>query len=329
MISANNVTLRIGKKALFEDVNIKFTEGNCYGLIGANGAGKSTFLKILTGQIEPSKGDVSITPGQRLSFLEQDHFKYDEYTALDTVIMGNERLYEIMKEKDAIYMKEDFSDEDGVRAAELEGEFAELGGWEAESEASQLLQNLNISEDLHYQTMSELANGDKVKVLLAKALFGKPDVLLLDEPTNGLDPIGIAEVRNFIKNLSVERGKTILISSHILSEISLLADDIGIIDHGILLEESSMEELEKKNRKYIQLQVSDIPKASLILERQFHVTDYAVQDEHNLRLYDTALDMAAINKALVVQDVAVISSQICNDTLEDYFKQITGGEGIA
>ena len=141
--------------------------------------------------------------------------------------------------------------------------------------------------------------------------------------------IGIAEVRNFIKNLSVERGKTILISSHILSEISLLADDIGIIDHGVLLEESSMEELEKKNRKYIQLQVSDIPKASLILERQFHVTDYAVQDEHNLRLYDTALDMAAINKALVVQDVAVISSQICNDTLEDYFKQITGGEGIA
>lgn len=154
-------------------------------------------------------------------------------------------------------------------------------------------------------------------------------LLILDEPTNGLDPIGIAEVRNFIKNLSVERGKTILISSHILSEISLLADDIGIIDHGVLLEESSMEELEKKNRKYIQLQVSDIPKASLILERQFHVTDYAVQDEHNLRLYDTALDMAAINKALVVQDVAVISSQICNDTLEDYFKQITGGEGIA
>ena len=165
----------------------------------------------------------------------------------------------------------------------------------------------------------------KQRLGIANAILHDPELLILDEPTNGLDPIGIAEVRNFIKNLSVERGKTILISSHILSEISLLADDIGIIDHGVLLEESSMEELEKKNR----LQVSDIPKASLILERQFHVTDYAVQDEHNLRLYDTALDMAAINKALVVQDVAVISSQICNDTLEDYFKQITGGEGIA
>ena len=150
----------------------------------------------------------------------------------------------------------------------------------------------------------------------------------MNRPT-GLTPSALPEVRNFIKDLSVDRGKTILISSHILSEIALLADDIGIIDHGVLLEESSMEDLEKKNRKYIQLQVSDVPKASLILERQFHVTDYAVQDEHNLRLYDTALDMAAINKALVVQDVAVISSQICNDTLEDYFKQITGGEGIA
>ena len=176
---------------------------------------------------------------------------------------------------------------------------------------------------------SKYSLGMKQRLGIANAILHDPELLILDEPTNGLDPIGIAEVRNFIKNLSVERGKTILISSHILSEISLLADDIGIIDHGVLLEESSMDELEKKNRKYIQLQVSDIPKASLILERQFHVTDYAVQDEHNLRLYDTALDMAAINKALVVQDVAVISSQICNDTLEDYFKQITGGEGIA
>lgn len=176
---------------------------------------------------------------------------------------------------------------------------------------------------------SKYSLGMKQRLGIANAILHDPELLILDEPTNGLDPIGIAEVRNFIKNLSVERGKTILISSHILSEISLLADDIGIIDHGVLLEESSMEELEKKNRKYIQLQVSDIPKASLILERQFHVTDYAVQDEHTLRLYDTALDMAAINKALVVQDVAVISSQICNDTLEDYFKQITGGAGIA
>ena len=176
---------------------------------------------------------------------------------------------------------------------------------------------------------SKYSLGMKQRLGIANAILHDPELLILDEPTNGLDPIGIAEVRNFIKDLSVDRGKTILISSHILSEIALLADDIGIIDHGVLLEESSMEELEKKNRKYIQLQVSDVPKASLILERQFHVTDYAVQDEHNLRLYDTALDMAAINKALVVQDVAVISSQICSDTLEDYFKQITGGEGIA
>ena len=168
MISANNVTLRIGKKALFEDVNIKFTEGNCYGLIGANGAGKSTFLKILTGQIEPSKGDVSITPGQRLSFLEQDHFKYDEYTALDTVIMGNERLYEIMKEKEAIYAKEDFTEEDGNKASELEAEFADMNGWEAESDAAQLLNGLRITTDLHYKQMAELNGSEKVKVCLQR-----------------------------------------------------------------------------------------------------------------------------------------------------------------
>ena len=179
MISANNVTLRIGKKALFEDVNIKFTEGNCYGLIGANGAGKSTFLKILTGQIEPSKGDVSITPGQRLSFLEQDHFKYDEYTALDTVIMGNERLYEIMKEKEAIYAKEDFTEEDGNKASELEAEFADMNGWEAESDASKLLQGLGIPVELHYDLMGNTDPRLKVKVLLAQALFGKPDLSLI------------------------------------------------------------------------------------------------------------------------------------------------------
>ena len=186
MISANNVTLRIGKKALFEDVNIKFTEGNCYGLIGANGAGKSTFLKILTGQIEPSKGDVSITPGQRLSFLEQDHFKYDDCVVLDTVIRGNERLYEIMKEKEAIYAKEDFTEEDGNKASELEAEFADMNGWEAESDAAQLLNGLGVTTDLHYKLMSELNGSEKVKVLLAKALFGNPDILLLDEPRHGL-----------------------------------------------------------------------------------------------------------------------------------------------
>ncbi|MBO7631181.1 MAG: ATP-binding cassette domain-containing protein, partial [Lachnospiraceae bacterium] len=187
MIQACNVTLRIGKKALFEDVNIKFTEGNCYGIIGANGAGKSTFLKILNGQLEPSKGEVVITPGQRLSFLQQDHFKYDAFNVLDTVIMGNQRLYDIMKEKDAIYAKEDFTDEDGIRACELESVFAVMNGWEAESDAATLLNGLGIETDLHYAQMSDLNGNDKVKVLLAQALFGNPDILLLDEPTNHLD----------------------------------------------------------------------------------------------------------------------------------------------
>ena len=208
MISANNVTLRIGKRALFEDVNIKFTEGNCYGLIGANGAGKSTFLKILSGVIEPSKGDIAITPGQRLSVLEQDHYKYDDYQVLDTVILGNKRLYEIMKEKDAIYAKEDFTDEDGVRASELEGEFADLNGWEAESDAATLLNGLGIDTDLHYSYMRELDGGQKVKVLLAKALFGNPDILLLDEPTNHLDVDAKDELKRALQEY---RGSILLI----------------------------------------------------------------------------------------------------------------------
>ena len=187
MISAVNVTYRVGKKALFEDVNIKFTEGNCYGLIGANGAGKSTFLKILSGELDTSKGEIVITPGERLSVLEQDHFKYDEYSVMDTVIMGNKRLYDIMKEKDAIYMKEDFSDEDGIRAGELEAEFAEMDGYEAESNAAMLLNGLGIPTEEHYTQMAELDGSMKVKVLLAKALFGNPDILLLEEPTNHLD----------------------------------------------------------------------------------------------------------------------------------------------
>ena len=196
MISTSNITLRVGKKALFEDVNIKFTEGNCYGLIGANGAGKSTFLKILSGEIEPSKGDVTMNDGERLSVLQQDHYKYDEYQVLDTVIMGNKRLYEIMKEKDAIYMKEDFSDEDGVKAAELEAEFAEMNGWEAESDASTLLNGLGVGTEYHYSLMKDLDGGLKVKVLLAQALFGNPDVLLLDEPTDHLDMESITALNN-------------------------------------------------------------------------------------------------------------------------------------
>ena len=210
MISANNITLRIGKKALFEDVNIKFTEGNCYGLIGANGAGKSTFLKILSGQLEPTNGDIAITPGQRLSFLQQDHFKYDEFTVLDTVIMGNKRLYDIMKEKEAIYMKEDFSDEDGIRASELEAEFADMDGWNAESDAEFMLNKLGVTDEYHYMTMAELPANLKVKVLLAQALFGNPDILLLDEPTNNLDNRSVAWLEDFLMNFP----GTLIVVSH-------------------------------------------------------------------------------------------------------------------
>ena len=227
MISANNVTLRIGKRALFEDVNIKFTEGNCYGLIGANGAGKSTFLKILSGVIEPSKGDIAITPGQRLSVLEQDHYKYDDYQVLDTVILGNKRLYEIMKEKDAIYAKEDFTDEDGVRASELEGEFADLNGCEAESDAATLLNGLGIDTDLHYAYMRELDGGQKVKVLLAKALFGNPDILLLDEPTNHLDLDAIAWLEEFLINFN----NTVIVVSHDRYFLNKVCTHIADIDY--------------------------------------------------------------------------------------------------
>ena len=228
MISANNITLRVGKKALFEDVNIKFTEGNCYGLIGANGAGKSTFLKILSGQLEPTNGDIVITPGQRLSFLQQDHFKYDTYPVLDTVIMGNARLYEIMKEKEAIYMKEDFTDEDGIRASELEGEFAEMNGWEAEADAATLLNGLGIETDLHYTLMSELTGSQKVKVLLAQALFGNPDILLLDEPTNHLDLPAIEWLEEFLINFD----NTIIVVSHDRYFLNKVCTHTADIDYG-------------------------------------------------------------------------------------------------
>ena len=228
MISANNVTLRIGKKALFEDVNIKFTEGNCYGLIGANGAGKSTFLKILSGKLETTKGDVTITPGQRLSVLEQDHFKYDDNVVMDTVIMGNERLYQIMKEKDAIYAKEDFSDEDGIRASELEAEFAEMDGWEAESNAAMLLNGLGIGPEYHYSTMRDLDGNLKVKVLLAKALFGNPDILLLDEPTNHLDLDAIAWLEDFL----IDFENTVIVVSHDRYFLNKVCTQIADIDYG-------------------------------------------------------------------------------------------------
>ncbi|MBM7693380.1 ATPase subunit of ABC transporter with duplicated ATPase domains [Peribacillus deserti] len=210
MITVNNVGLRYGDRKLFEDVNIKFTPGNCYGLIGANGAGKSTFLKILSGEIEAQTGDVHLGPGERLAVLKQDHFEFEEEEVLSVVIRGHQRLYEIMKEKDAIYMKADFTDEDGIRAAELEGEFAELNGWEAESEAAILLKGLGIEEQLHTKKMAELTGGDKVKILLAQALFGKPDVLLLDEPTNHLDIKAIQWLEEFLINFE----NTVIVVSH-------------------------------------------------------------------------------------------------------------------
>ena len=228
MISANNVTYRVGKKALFEDVNIKFTEGNCYGLIGANGAGKSTFLKILSGALETTNGEIVITPGQRLSVLEQDHFKYDSYPVMDVVIMGNARLYEIMKEKEAIYAKEDFSDEDGIRASELEGEFAEMDGWDAETNAAMLLNGLGIETELHYTIMSDLNGSQKVKVLLAKALFGNPDILLLDEPTNRLDLDAIAWLEDFL----IDFDNTVIVVSHDRYFLNKVCTHIADIDYG-------------------------------------------------------------------------------------------------
>lgn len=227
MIQASNVTLRLGKRALFEDVNIKFTEGNCYGLIGANGAGKSTFLRILSGEIEPTNGDIIITPGQRLSFLKQDHFKYDQFVVLDTVIMGNQRLYDIMKEKEAIYAKEDFTEEDGIRASELEGEFATMNGWEAESDAATLLNGLGIDTSLHYLQMHELSGSQKIKVLLAQALFGNPDILLLDEPTNHLDLDAIRWLEEFLINFE----NTVIVVSHDRYFLNKVCTHIADIDY--------------------------------------------------------------------------------------------------
>ena len=228
MISANNVTLRLGKKALFEDVNIKFTEGNCYGLIGANGAGKSTFLKILSGELDSTSGEIAVTPGQRLSFLKQDHFQYDEYPVMDTVIMGNARLYEIMKEKDAIYARENFTDEDGIRASELEAEFADMDGWESESDASTLLNGLGIETDFHYALMKDLTGAQKVKILLAQALFGNPDILLLDEPTNHLDLDAIAWLEEFLINFD----NTVIVVSHDRYFLNKVCTHIADIDYG-------------------------------------------------------------------------------------------------
>ncbi|MCT4794361.1 ABC-F family ATP-binding cassette domain-containing protein [Exiguobacterium alkaliphilum] len=228
MITVNNVSLQFGGRKLFEDVNIKFTPGNCYGLIGANGAGKSTFLKILAGEQETTTGDVSFSPGERLAVLKQDHYAYEDQAVLETVIMGHERLYQVMKEKDAIYMKEDFSDEDGMRAAELEGEFAEMNGWEAESEAAMVLQGLGITDASHHKLMSELTGGEKVKVLLAQALFGKPDILLLDEPTNGLDLKAIQWLEEFLINFE----NTVIVVSHDRHFLNKVCTHMADLDFG-------------------------------------------------------------------------------------------------
>ncbi|THF72822.1 ABC-F family ATP-binding cassette domain-containing protein [Cohnella fermenti] len=228
MISTSNISLRYGKRPLFEDVNIKFTPGNCYGLIGANGAGKSTFLKILSGEVEPSSGEVHITPGERLAVLKQNHYEYDEFNVLETVIMGYERLYKVMKEKDAIYLKEDFSDEDGMRAGELEAEFAEMNGWEAESDAAEMLNGLGITTELHDKKMAELGGNEKVRVLLAQALFGSPNILLLDEPTNHLDLESIEWLENF---LSGYQG-TVIVVSHDRHFLNQVCTNIADIDFG-------------------------------------------------------------------------------------------------
>ena len=286
-----------------QNISFNIDAGRTLGLIGENGAGKTTIMKMILGLTPITSGEVDV--------FSQN-------------IKGHEKR--IYPRIGAIIETPGFYPNlTGTENLEI---FAKLRGTTRPNAVKKALEVVGLPYR-DKKLFSKYSLGMKQRLGIANVILHDPELLILDEPTNGLDPIGIAEVRNFIKGLSAERGKTILISSHILSEIALLADDIGIIDHGVLLEENSMEDLEKKNRKYIQLQVSDVHKTSLILEQQFRVTDYAVQDEHNLRLYDTALDMAAINKALVVQDVAVISSQICNDTLEDYFKQITGGEGIA
>jgi len=228
MISTSGVSLRYGKRALFEDVNIKFTPGNCYGLIGANGAGKSTFLKILSGEIEPTSGHVHITPGQRLAVLKQNHFEYDDYDVLQTVIMGHKRLYEIMEEKNALYAKPDFSEEDGIKASELEGEFEQLNGWQAESDAASLLIGLGIPVELHDKKMSELEGNQKVRVLLAQALFGNPDILLLDEPTNHLDIDSIRWLENFL----MDYENTVIVVSHDRHFLNKVCTHIADIDFG-------------------------------------------------------------------------------------------------
>lgn len=303
LIETKQLTKIYGEQTAVNSVNLHVKKGRIYGLLGRNGAGKTTIMKMILGLTPITSGEVDVF-GQNIKGKEKRI-----YPRIGAII-----------ETPGFY-----PNLTGTENLEI---FAKLRGTAAPNAVKTALEVVGLPYK-DKKLFSKYSLGMKQRLGIANAILHDPELLILDEPTNGLDPIGIAEVRNFIMDLSTEHGKTILISSHILSEIELLADDIGIIDHGILLEESSMDELQRKNSKYILLQVSEVSKALLILERQFGVKDYSVQDEQTLRLYDTTLDMAAINKALVTQEVSVISSGLCNDTLEDYFKKITGGEGIA
>ncbi|MEH2951164.1 ABC transporter ATP-binding protein [Sporofaciens sp. JLR.KK001] len=303
VIETKQLTKIYGEQTAVSKVNLHVKKGRIYGLLGRNGAGKTTIMKMILGLASITSGKVDVF-GKNVKGREKR-----VYPRIGAII-----------ETPGFY-----PNLTGTENLEI---FAKLRGTAAPHAVKNALEIVGLPYK-DKKLFSKYSLGMKQRLGIANAILHDPELLILDEPTNGLDPIGIAEVRDFIKELSAAQGKTILISSHILSEISLLADDIGIIDNGVLLEESSMRELEKKNRKYILLQVSDIPKTILILERQFHLTDYSVQDDHTLRLYDASLDMGEVNKVLFMQDITVMSSLVCNDTLEDYFKKITGGEGIA
>ncbi|MCM1087590.1 MAG: ATP-binding cassette domain-containing protein [Muribaculaceae bacterium] len=303
VIETKQLTKTYGEQTVVNAVNIHVKEGRIYGLLGRNGAGKTTIMKMILGLTPITSGAVDVF---NQNIKGQEKRIYPRIGA----IIETPGFYPNLT---------------GTENLEI---FAKLRGTTAPDAVKNALDIVGLPYK-DKKLFAKYSLGMKQRLGIANAILHDPELLILDEPTNGLDPIGIAEVRNFMKELSTGHGKTILISSHILSEIALLADDVGIIDYGVLLEENSMEELKKKNSKYILLQISDVPKASLVLERQFGIMDYSVQDDLSLRIYDTSLDMAAVNKALVMQDVAVISSQLCNDTLEDYFKRITGGNGIA
>lgn len=303
VIETKGLTKVYGDQTVLNAVNLHVKRGRIYGLLGRNGAGKTTIMKTVLGLTSITSGEIEVF-GQNIMKHEKEL-----YPRIGAII-----------ETPGFY-----PNLTGTENLEI---FAKLRGT-ASSNAVEHAMNVVGLPFKDKKLFSKYSLGMKQRLGIANAILHDPELLILDEPTNGLDPIGIAEVRKFIKTMSMEQGKTILISSHILSEIALLADDVGIIDHGGLLEESSMRELEEKNRKCILILVSDVSKAALILEQEFHLADYSIQDQQTIRIYDTSLDVAAINKAFMLKDIAVMGSQVCNDTLEDYFKRITGGEGIA